>query len=119
VTAGLAFVALAGAVLGLRFKLFILAPMILIIGVAIVAAGTATGQGWPAILLTLVAAISCLQISYLLAGIVGAYLHQRTSGPKPDLFRGVCTAIGEELQTLYPVAEKLPPEMIALLRQIN
>jgi hypothetical protein len=133
--AGLAFVALAGALLGLRFKVFALVAMILIIGLGIVAKGAATSQGFPAIFLTLVAAVSCLQISYLLAGIVGAYLPKRATGPapdlfralrtaireelKPDLFRALRTAIGNELKTSYPVTDELPPDMISLLKQLN
>ena len=113
----LIFVALAGAVLGLRFKVFVLGPVIPIIGLAIIAKGVATDQASHAILLTLLAAILCLQVSYFISGIVGAYVGTTDRRPKP--FRAVRTAIGEELKTFYAVTEELPPEMIALLKQMN
>jgi hypothetical protein len=58
--------ALAGALLGLRFKIFILVPFILILGCAIVA----TGDGWRAIALSVFATTALVQIGYLL-GLTG------------------------------------------------
>ena len=103
----LIFVALAGAFLGLRFKVFVLGPVIPIVGLAIIAKGVATDQASHAILLTLLAAILCLQVSYFISGIVGAYVGTTDRRPKP--FRAVRTAIGEELKTFYAVTEELPP----------
>jgi hypothetical protein len=57
---------LAGVLLGLRFKVFVLVPSILILACAIVA----TGDGWKAIALTIFATAVLVQIGYLL-GLVG------------------------------------------------
>jgi hypothetical protein len=58
--------ALAGVLLGLRFKVFILIPCILIIACAIIA----TGDGLKAIALTIFATAVLVQIGYLL-GLAG------------------------------------------------
>jgi hypothetical protein len=58
--------AFAGALLGLRFKVFVLVPFILILGCAIIA----TGEGWRAIALTIFASAALVQIGYLL-GLAG------------------------------------------------
>jgi hypothetical protein len=69
--------ALAGVLLGLRFKVFILVPFILILACAIIA----TGDGWKGIALTILATAVLVQIGYLLgrAGRVLAarYLRRR------------------------------------------
>ena len=54
--------ALAGVLLGLRFKVFILVPFILILACAIIA----TGGGWKAIVLTALATAVLIQIGYIL-----------------------------------------------------
>jgi hypothetical protein len=58
--------ALAGVLLGLRFKVFVLVPFVLILGCAIIA----TGDGWKAIVLTILATAVLVQIGYLL-GLAG------------------------------------------------
>jgi hypothetical protein len=58
---------LAGVLLGLRFKVSVLVPFILILACAIVA----TGDGWRAIALTVLATAVLVQIGYLL-GRVGS-----------------------------------------------
>ena len=69
--------ALAGVLLGLRFKVLILVPCILIIACAIVA----TGDGLKAITLTILATAVLIQIGYGLGLIVrfwaGRYLSKR------------------------------------------
>ena len=68
---------LAGVLLGLRFKVFVLVPFILIIACAIVA----TGHGLKAIALTILATAVLLQIGYMLGLVVrvwaGRYLRKR------------------------------------------
>jgi hypothetical protein len=64
--------AFAGILLGLRFKVFILIPFILILACAIVA----TGDGWKGIALTILATAVLVQIGYLL-GRVGRVLTRR------------------------------------------
>jgi hypothetical protein len=69
--------ALAGVLLGLRFKVFVLIPFMLIIACAVVA----RGNGWKAIALTILATAVLVQIGYLLGGagrvLVARYLRRR------------------------------------------
>ena len=57
---------LAGVLLGLRFKVFVLVPFILIIACATIA----TGHGLKAIALTILATAVLLQIGYILGLVV-------------------------------------------------
>jgi hypothetical protein len=115
----LTVLALAGAVLGLRFKAFALVPVIVVVGLAIIMNGAGTDQGSRAILLTLLAAVACLQIGYFAVCILRAYLRVGVTRRGPDLLRALRTAIGEELKTSFAVPEELPPEMLALLKRMN
>jgi len=68
---------LAGVLLGLRFKVLVLVPFILILACAIIA----TGDGLSAIALTILATAVLLQIGYMLGLVVriwaGRYLSAR------------------------------------------
>ena len=68
---------LAGVLLGLRFKILVLVPIILILACAIIA----TGDGLKAIALTILATALLLQIGYALGLVVrvwtGRYLGAR------------------------------------------
>ena len=57
---------LAGVLLGLRFKVLVLVPFILIFAGAIIA----TGDGWKAIAITILATAVLLQIGYLVGLVV-------------------------------------------------
>jgi membrane protein DedA with SNARE-associated domain len=68
---------LAGVLLGLRFKVLVLVPLILILACAIIA----TDDGWKATTLTILATAVLLQIGYMLGLVVhfwvGRYLNRR------------------------------------------
>jgi hypothetical protein len=71
--------AIAGILLGLRFKVFVLVPAVLIAaGVAII-----IGHGLKMVVLTMLATTALLQIGYILGCVVrvyaGAYLPARTT----------------------------------------
>jgi len=70
---------IVGILLGLRFKVFILVPVILVAAGAIIVCG----HGLKATVLTVVAAAVVLQIGYILGCAVrmylDAYLHERTA----------------------------------------
>ena len=69
--------ALAGALLGLRFKVFVLVPLILILACAIIA----SGDRWKAIAFTILATAVLVQIGYVLGRVccvwAGRYLRRR------------------------------------------
>ena len=68
---------LAGALLGLRFKVFVIVPFTLILACAIIA----TGDGLTAIAVTILATAVLVQIGYMLGLVVhvwgGSYLRRR------------------------------------------
>jgi hypothetical protein len=63
---------LSGAVLGMRFKVLILAPAVGLTIVAVVTSGAARGEGLLTILLEGLLAVLCLQIGYL-SGVFARY----------------------------------------------
>ena len=75
--------ALAGVLLGLRFKVLILIPCILIIACAIVA----TGDGLKAITLTILATAVLIQIGYVLGLVVRFCVGRYLSKPKARAYR--------------------------------
>ena len=74
-----------GAALGLRFKMFVLAPAMLLVSAVTVAFGIAIGQGVPFILLLVFGDLALLQIGYFIGCVLHAYLtfkseeHEATS----------------------------------------
>jgi hypothetical protein len=70
---------IVGILLGLRFKVFILIPVILVAAGAIIVAG----HGLKVIVLTVVATAALLQIGYVVGcaarGYVDGYLQERTA----------------------------------------
>jgi hypothetical protein len=74
-----------GAVLGLRFKIFVLAPAMLLISAVTVAFGIASGQGVLFILLMVFTGLALLQIGYFTGCVLHGYLtfkpqeHDRTA----------------------------------------
>jgi len=84
-----------GAVLGLRFKMFVLAPAMLIISAVTVAFGIVNSQGVPFISLMVFTGLALLQIGYFTGCVLHGYLtfkvqkHDRRHGGAPgtrDLF---------------------------------
>jgi len=67
---------LLGAVLGMRFKVFILIPAIGFALIGILAGGIARGNGVSSTLIAAVLASSCLQIGYLLGIIYSVALNR-------------------------------------------
>ena len=63
---------LTGAVLGLRFKVLILAPAMGLAILAVIATGMACGYSLPALLIAGVLALVCLQFGYL-GGVLTRY----------------------------------------------
>jgi hypothetical protein len=82
---------LTGLLLGLRFKVFVLVPSILILTCAIVA----TGDGWKAIGVTIFATAVLVQIGYLI-GLVGRIWARRClrwNGPRQGPSKSNSTSV--------------------------
>ena len=74
--------AAAGAILGFRhFKVWALVPLIVFAASGVVANGIATGLDRRSIILVLLAAVACPQISYLMSFIRSLVTPQQ---PRPD-----------------------------------
>jgi hypothetical protein len=63
-----------GAALGLRFKMLVLVPAMLLVGAVTVGFGIAIGQGAASILLMLFGDLALLQIGYFIGCVLRAYL---------------------------------------------
>jgi hypothetical protein len=112
----LVFGAAGGVVAGFcRARIFGLAPVILLVGVVAIAYAGASGRALPIIGLGFLAAITALQVGYVIVG----YLSTRTATSEPPLFRALQQAIGNELKTLFAPPQKLPPEMVMLLERLD
>jgi hypothetical protein len=78
-----------GTVLGLRFKMFVLAPAMLMISAVIAAFGIVSSQSVPFILLMIFAGLALLQIGYFTGCVLHGYLtfkvqkHDRRHGGAP------------------------------------
>ena len=74
---------LAGVLLGLRFKVLVLVPFILILACAIIA----TGDGLSAIALTILATAVLLQIGYMLGLVVRVLAGRYARRQKPPRYQ--------------------------------
>ena len=116
----LIFGAAAGAILGLRpFRVFVLVPVILVAAAGAVANGFASGDDPRSIVSGLVAAVASPQIAYFVAAIAAHYLRSRAIVRSRTLLHAMQISIGQELRTVYELPQELPPEMVALLAQMN
>jgi membrane protein DedA with SNARE-associated domain len=74
---------LAGVLLGLRFKVLVLVPFILVLACAIIA----TGDGLKAITLTILATAVLIQIGYVLGLVVRFWAGRYLSKPKTRAYQ--------------------------------
>ena len=72
-----------GAALGLRFRIFVLAPVILLVGAVTVGFGIAIGQGSASILLLVFGDLALLQIGYFIGCVLHAYLTFKSQEHQP------------------------------------
>ena len=116
----LIFGAAAGAVLGLRpFRVFVLVPVILVMAAGTIANGFAGGHDPRTMVFGLMAAVASPQIAYIAAAIAAQYLRSRAAGRSQTVLHAMQMTIGQELRTVYEPPRELPPEMVALLAQMN
>jgi hypothetical protein len=80
-----------GAALGLRFRIFVLAPAMLLVGAITVGFGIAIGQGVASILLMVFGDLALLQVGYFIIGrVLHTYLtfkSQEHDATSPSCFR--------------------------------
>jgi hypothetical protein len=79
--------AIAGVLLGLRFKVLVILPASLLAAIIIIATGSR--QQWGAIVLTLLATLASLQIGYVVGSILRTLVRARlpaTERHKRDAF---------------------------------
>jgi hypothetical protein len=79
-----------GAALGLRFRIFVLAPAMLLVGAITVGFGIATGQGVASISLMVFGDLALLQVGYFIGRVLHAYLtfkSQEHDATSPSSFR--------------------------------
>jgi len=72
---------IAGVVLGLHFKVFVLAPTMLLASAIIIASGILSGHASSAILLTVFGTLALLQIGYLIGCALHAHMPISTTEP--------------------------------------
>jgi hypothetical protein len=106
-----------------RLKVWILIPATLFLTIIAVFGGRMLGFSWGATALTVIGCATSLQFSYL----IGAFLsvapkprHKRVlAGPvRADLLAAIQSAIGQELQNRYEVAQELPWKLRMKVAQI-
>ena len=111
-----------GLALGLaRLKVLalILATIVLLLTAAI--GGVVFGLRWGTIALTVVAATTILQSSYLIGGLLSQAPRPRSAAStslRPDLVRAAQFAIGEELRTQFPTPHDLPRQLRTRMKQL-
>ena len=119
-TVPLIFGAATGVILGLyRFKVLILAPVILLVTIGAVVNEFMTGLGPRAFAFGILAAVVALQIGYLFGLAALEILRPRTNDRTPILLHAMQRAIGQELKAAFELPQELPPEMVAILSQMR
>jgi hypothetical protein len=118
------FGVLAGLVLGLgRYRVFALLPVILLVTIAAVAKGIASGLDPRTIALGTLLALASPQIGYLITIVascfVVAHIRIRAAKRKPELLRAMQSGIGQELSAEFEPPREIPEEMVALIARME
>lgn len=122
-TAVLLVSAAAGTTCGLaRLKVWALIPVTALLLIITLVEDSVTGAGVGKIALTFLLATTFLQLFYFI-GSVPLEEHKRSaSGSKPlrpDLTRGLQSAIGQEMRMCCPLPVELPPELDIRVAQLK
>jgi len=75
-----------GAVVGYRYSVFFLIPAIIFTFVAAIGFSAAVGSGFWSTVLTIIAALICLQIGYLASAALGIVLQSRNISARAEFF---------------------------------
>ena len=112
---------LAGVILGLRCRVFVLIPAILLVAAIAITTGVLSGLDPLALALGTMLAVASPQIGYLVTVSVnyaaGAHLRKRAVRRKQDLLRAVRAGIGQGLKVVFELPQELPQEMTVLIAE--
>ena len=109
-----------GLALGLaRLKVVALIPATIVLLLTAVIGGGVFGLRWGTIALTVIAAATILQSSYLIGGLLSEAPSPRAGvNLRPDLIRAAQFAIGEELRTQFQTPHDLPRQLRTRMKQL-
>jgi hypothetical protein len=111
-----------GLALGLaRLKVLALIPATIVLSLTAVVGGVIFGLRWGTIALTVVAAATILQSSYLIGGLLSEAPSPRPAprtSLRADLIRAAQFAIGEELRTEFQTPHDLPRQLRTRMKRL-
>jgi hypothetical protein len=111
-----------GLALGLaRLKVLALIPATIVLSLTAVVGGVIFGLRWGTIALTVVAAATILQSSYLIGGLLSEAPSPRAAprtSLRSDLIRAAQFAIGEELRLEFETPHELPRQLRTRMKQL-
>jgi hypothetical protein len=115
--------AATGLGLGLA-RLKVMAVIVATVIVSFIAAtiGVVFSLQWGTIALTVIADVTILQSSYLIAGLLSEAPSPRAAprtNLRPDLVRAVQLAIGEELRNQFRISHNLPRQLRTRMKQFE
>jgi hypothetical protein len=111
-----------GLALGLaRLKVLALIPATIVLSLTAVVGGVIFGLRWGTIALTVAAAATILQSSYLIGGLLSEAPSPRAAprtSLRSDLIRAAQFAIGEELRLEFETPHELPRQLRTRMKQL-
>jgi hypothetical protein len=108
-----------GALLGLRFVVWVLPPTMFMMATAIATVGVVSEQtGW-LIGWTIVATCVALQIGYLGGGLTRRIFADGKTSEELLYRRAIQSKIGEELRAQFDLPQEMPHRILALLLQLG
>jgi hypothetical protein len=111
-----------GLALGLaRLKVWALIPATIVLSLTAAIGGVVFGLRWGTIALIVIAAVTILQSSYLIGGLLSEAPSPRAAprtSLRPDLIRAAQLAIGEELRIEFERPYELPRQLRTRMKQL-
>jgi hypothetical protein len=111
-----------GLALGLaRLKVLALIPATIVLSLTAAIGGVVFGLRWGTIALIVIAAVTILQSSYLIGGLLSEAPSPRAAprtSLRPDLIRAAQFAIGEELRIEFERPHELPRQLRTRMKQL-
>ena len=115
-----------GAACGLgRLRVWVVVPAAFILAAAALIARELVSLTWSIALLTMIAGIICIQISYLLGAFLSQFSHmgaEPVASAKPlssDLLHAMQLAIGDEMRSEFGVPQDMSSQMRVKVAQLE